>query len=115
MANNRQGLIVEFSAKGEKFANRYCAVQYICLPTVGRIFVGRDPSSASAEQDVPHNNATSSGAFNATVTENNGNAVNPNRRRFSRTESSNLSMMPMLSVPLMPQCAQGEARMLRRA
>jgi hypothetical protein len=49
------------------------------------------------------------------VTENNGNAVNPNRRRFSRTESSNLSMMPMLSVPLMPQCAQGEARMLRRA
>ena len=115
MANNRQGLIVEFSAKGEKFANRYCAVQYICLPTVGRIFVGRDPSSAGAEQDVPHNNATSSGAFNATVTENNGNAVNPNRRRFSRTESSNLSMMPMLSVPLMPQCAQGEARMLRRA
>ena len=70
MANNRQGLIVEFSAKGAKFANKYCAVRYICLPTVGRIFAGRDSSSASAEQDVPQNNATSSGAFNATVTEN---------------------------------------------
>ena len=98
MIQNKQDLFVEFSKQGAKFANKYCEVRYICLPTVGRIFAGRDPKSASAEHDVPHNSATSSGAFKATVTENNGSAVNPNRRRFSRTVSSNLSIMPISSA-----------------